>query len=125
VQAARTHAARATIALEADGANVRMRASVADKASRRNAQVWIAYTDGGLVSDVKAGENRGVQLRHDHVVRALYGPFAIDDAGDAAATVNLVPPKERGRNAALVAFVQNRANGDVLQTLTVPLCKDL
>jgi hypothetical protein len=119
VQAARTRAARATISLAADGGDVRASASVADKALRRNAILWLAYTDNGLVSDVKAGENRGVQLRHDHVVRALYGPYAIDDAGQASAAVSVVPPKERGRNAALVAFVQNRANGEVLQTVTL------
>ena len=119
VQEARTRGARATITLEADGGNVRLHARVADKALRRNAAVWVAYADSGLVSDVKAGENRGVQLRHDHVVRALYGPFAIDDAGEASATVDVVPPKERGRDAALVAFVQNRESGDVLQTLTL------
>jgi hypothetical protein len=119
VQAARTGAARATISLAVDAGDVRAGAIVADKASRRNAVLWIAYTDNGLVSDVKAGENRGVQLRHDHVVRALYGPYAVDDAGQASAAVNVVPPKERGRNAALVAFVQNRANGEVLQTVTL------
>jgi hypothetical protein len=119
VQAERSRAARATISLVADGGDARGDASVADRALRRNAALWIAYTDSGLVSDVKAGENRGVQLRHDHVVRALYGPYAIDDAGRATAAVNVVAPKERGRNAALVAFVQNRANGEVLQTVTL------
>jgi hypothetical protein len=122
IQDARTRAARATISLQADGAGVRVRASVADPASRRDAAVWIAYTESGLVSDVKAGENRGAQLRHDHVVRALYGPFAVDGAGEAGATVDVVPPRERGRTPALVAFVQNRVEGTVLQTLTLPLC---
>jgi hypothetical protein len=119
VKAARTRPARATISLAVDGGEVRAGASVGDKAFRRNAALWIAYTDSGLVSDVKAGENRGVQLRHDHVVRSLHGPFAIDEAGKASAAVNVVPPKERGRDGALVAFVQNRANGEVLQTVTL------
>jgi len=99
--------------------DLRVRATVADKALRRNAQVWVAYADSGLVSDVKAGENRGVQLHHDHVVRALYGPYAVDESGEARASVPIAPPKERGRNRALVAFVQNRTNGEVLQTLTL------
>ena len=62
--------------------------------SRRgaNAQLWLAYTDSGLVSDVKAGENRGVQLAHDHVVRALYGPYPVDDAGEVERTVAVAPP---------------------------------
>jgi len=81
--------------------------------------VWVAYADSGLVSDVQAGENRGVQLRHDHVVRALYGPYAVDESGEARASVPIASPKQRGRNRALVAFVQNRTNGEVLQTLTL------
>ena len=85
----------------------------------RDARVWVAYTDSGLVSDVKAGENRGVQLRHDHVVRALHGPYALDESGEASASVSNAAPKEAGRNRALVAFVQNHKNGEVLQTLTM------
>ena len=119
VQAARSRAGRATIALESDGPDLRVRASVPDKAARRNAAVFVAYTGSGLVSDVEAGENRGVQLHHDHVVRALYGPYPVDDQGQARATVRIAPPAERGRSAAVVAFVQDRASGDVLQTLTL------
>jgi hypothetical protein len=119
VQAARGKPARATISLEADGPGVRVRASVPAAALRRQAALWIAYADSGLVSNVKAGENRGRELRHDHVVRALYGPFAFDEAGQAMATLDVVAPMERGHDAGLVAFVQDRANGDVLQTLTL------
>ena len=119
VQSAGARRAGAVIALEADGRSARLRAAVSDRALRRNAAAWIAYTESGLVSDVKAGENRGVQLRHDHVVRALFGPFAIGDDGEAAATIDVMPPAERGRHPALVAFVQDRASGEVLQTLTL------
>lgn len=121
LDSARTRVARATISMDATSPSgvLRVRATVADTALRRNAQVWVAYTDSGLVSDVKAGENRGAQLHHDHVVRALHGPFPIDESGEANASVPIAAPKERGRNRALVAFVQNRTNGEVLQTLTL------
>jgi len=121
VESARTRPARATISIDssADGGDVRVHASVADKSLRRSAQLWLASTDSGLVSQVTAGENRGVQLHHDHVVRALYGPFAIDDSGEAGASVAIATPDERGNRRALVAFVQNPATGDVLQTLTL------
>jgi len=126
--AARRQPARATIALDAAGfdeapTEVKVRAAVANPAARKNAAVWLAYTDSGLVTDVKAGENRGVRLTHDHVVRALYGPFAVDGNGELATTVAVTPPAERGRAAALVAFVQDAKSGDVLQTLTLPACK--
>jgi hypothetical protein len=121
---ARTMPARAAIALEATSldqapVNVTLRASVPDAQARRNAAAWIAFTDNGLVTDVKAGENRGVRLTHDHVVRALYGPFPVD----AATTVTLSPPAERGRAPALVAFVQDKKTGDVLQSLTLAACR--
>ena len=90
---------------------------------RKSAALWIAYTDSGLVSDVKAGENRGVQLRHDHVVRSLHGPYPVDAAGTAAAALVLASPRESGQSPTLVAFVQDSKDGDVLQTLALPACR--
>jgi hypothetical protein len=119
VAAARARTARATIAIDGQGANVRVTATV-DPAAKKHAALWLAYTDSALVSEVKAGENRGVRLTHDHVVRALYGPYPVD----APAVVAVTPPAERGRAPALVAFVQNPATGEVLQTLTLP-CESL
>ncbi len=128
VDQARSRPARArTIALEThvgDDGPVAARAhvTVADAALRRNAVLWLAYTESGLVSDVKAGENRGVRLAHDHVVRALSGPHAVDGIGDTEATIARPRLPERGRGAALVAVVQDAKSGDVLQTLTLPAC---
>ncbi|MCC6193824.1 MAG: DUF1223 domain-containing protein [Burkholderiales bacterium] len=113
-KAARARAAHATISLDFRPGQATARAHV-DASARRDAALWLAYTDSGLVTEVKAGENRGVRLTHDHVVRALYGPFAVDRAVDVA----VAPPAERGRHPALVAFVQNAATGEVLQTLTL------
>lgn len=126
--AARKRPARANLTLTADavpGGNVAVRAhaTVADRALRKNAVLWIAYADSGLVSDVKAGENRGVQLHHDHVVRSLHGPYAIDAGGTAAATLSLAPPREAGQLPTLVAVVQDVKNGEVLQTLALPACR--
>jgi len=118
--------ARALVTLDAmheGGAyKVRASASVADAALRTNAVLWLAYADSGLVSDVKAGENRGVRLVHDHVVRSLHGPFAVNAKGEAATSVAIPMPAERGRTPVLVAFVQDTKNGDVLQTLILPAC---
>ena len=126
--AARKRPARAfvTLAIDGDaGGNfpVRALATVADHALRKDAVLWLAYADSGLVSDVKAGENRGVQLHHDHVVRSLHGPYPVDANGTAAASLTVAPPREPGRSPALVAVVQDRKNGEVLQTLTLPACR--
>ncbi|HTP98009.1 MAG TPA: DUF1223 domain-containing protein [Casimicrobiaceae bacterium] len=125
--AARSQPTRAMLRVDAAGfdegpTSVRVRASVADKSARKDAALWLAYTDSGLSSDVKAGENRGVRLTHDHVVRSLYGPYPVDEAGEVVANVAVTPPSERGRFPSLVAFVQNGATGEVLQTLTLPAC---
>ncbi len=101
---------------------VRASVSVADRAAARRAALWLAYTDSGHVTDVRAGENRGVRLAHDHVVRAWRGPFPVDAAGAATAAVTFAPPAERGRAAAIVAVVVDAGTGDVLQTLTLPAC---
>ncbi len=117
--------ARAQIGLAAtiDNArvNVTMNSKVPSAALRKGAALYVAYTDSGLVSDVKAGENRGVRLLHDHVVRALEGGTKVDAEGNAKLETAFSVPKETGRAPTLVAFVQNPANGDVLQALALPL----
>ncbi len=125
--AARKRAPRAEIGLEASAADagkhsLRARVALPDGASRKNATLWLAYADSGLVSDVKAGENRGVRLAHDHVVRALLGPFAADGKAEIVANVVIPRPFEAGRAAAFVAVVQDAKTGDVLQTLSLPVC---
>ncbi len=74
------------------------------------------------MSDVKAGENRGVRLAHDHVVRAWQGPFPADAGGRAEAAVTILRPAERGRMPAVVAVVLDEKTGEVLQTLTAHGC---
>ena len=127
VAAAAARAARATIALDiaADDTRariVRVRATVPAGAGAPRAQLWVAYTESGLGSDVKAGENRGVRLAHDHVVRAWHGPFPSDASGMVDAAVTIYRPAERGRMPAVVAVVLDEKTGEVLQTLTARGC---
>jgi hypothetical protein len=127
VNAARKQPPRATIAIDIDAGPdatlaIRSDASVASAPLRNEGRLWLAYTDSGHVSDVKAGENRGVRLEHDHVVRALHGPFAFDANGDVRVAISQRVPAESGTKAAVVAFVQDVRSGDVLQTLTAPVC---
>lgn len=120
---ARRAAPQATLAIDAtgvaDGAPVRVRADVAP--GRHDAQLWLAQVESGLATEVKAGENSGARLAHDHVVRALHGPFAADRSGVAEAAVSVTPAGERGRAPTLVAFVQDRRTGAVLQSLVWPI----
>ena len=125
---ARKRPARAQVTLAATGdpgseLSVRVQASVPEPALRKNALVWVAYTDSALVSDVKAGENRGVQLHHDHVVRSLHGPYPVDAGGATATTLTIAAPREAGQAPVLVAFVQDGRDGEILQTLGLPACR--
>lgn len=91
----------------------------------RDAQLYVALYENALSTDVRAGENRGVQLRHDYVVRDWIGPIAINtDGGKAALPRPLtVPSGAVPRNLGVAAFVQT-PRGEVLQALALPLCND-
>lgn len=125
IESALRKPARATIGADATVAlhEVRLHVvvEVADAPDRRDAKVFAAYADNGLVSEIRSGENRGVRLVHAHVVRALTDAGAVDAAGVLDAHVTLERPAEAGTDAIIVVFVQRESNGDVLQALALPL----
>ena len=104
-----------------------MQANVALAADRPDAVVYFALTEDKLVSRVTAGENRSKTLKHDHVVRELVGPIALDARDRAAGkfqlsrTLSLAPDWKR-EDLSLVTFVQSARTGEVLQALVAPLC---
>lgn len=106
---------------DADAVIVDVRARV-DAVKPADLELRVALTEGGLSSRVTAGENAGVELAHGHVVRAFVTGPAFDAGGNAAGRVRLVLPRERGRDAAVVAFVEHRATAEILQSLSLPLC---
>jgi hypothetical protein len=89
-------------------------ANPADAAAYRN---YIALTEDGLSSQVRAGENRGVLLQHDHVVRAFIGPLPLA-SGDADLSV---PADVDFAKATLVAFAQRVQDGEIAQVVMLPL----
>ena len=127
ITAAERKPPRAEIAVDvtptADALLVRANANVMNPQLRKNAVLWVAYTDSGHVTEVAAGENRGSRLRHDHVVRALHGPYPVDAKGVAAAVLTQKPPADLGTAPSVVAFVQDMSNADVLQAVAVSECR--
>lgn len=120
--------ARATIELEAApidratmGVDVHVR--LANAPDRSNAVVVVALVQSGLESEVKAGENAGRRLHHDHVVRAWKSGLAVGPGGELRQRVNLPLPAERGP-LQIVAFVEDDASGEVLQALVLAVCAD-
>jgi hypothetical protein len=88
------------------------------------AKLFIALYENGLSSNVKAGENSGVVLKHDYVVRDWIGPIALpnDATGDNVASRALsVPTNSVSKQLGVAAFVQNKT-GEVLQALALPYC---
>ena len=80
---------------------------------------YIALVEDELATQVQAGENRGLQLKHDHVVRAFAGPLPLAQAQTDLA----VPADVDLAHAALVAFAQDPRDGKVGQVVVLPLAQ--
>jgi len=125
-------APRATVSLETrfagNAVEATLHATVARPEDWADASVFIAITENNLGSRVTAGENKGVLLKHDHVVRELIGPLAVDSrdraVGNFPIRQNLaLAPDWKPSDLSLVAFVQNSRTGQILQALSTPLCR--
>lgn len=123
---ARPARAKIAVSLSGPGANgfdVEVDASVTDASQRASAELYLAAYENKLVSQVTAGENHGKTLAHDYVVLDWVGPISFGPGGRAAEKRSLpLLPGAVPENSGVVAFVQNRASGDVLQALMRPAC---
>jgi len=100
-----------------------LRISVAADAAALDAfrgyETFVAIVEDGLSTQVRAGENRGALLRHDHVVRAFAGPLAL-----ARAEVRLALPADVVPDrASVVAFAQSADTGKIAQVVALPLAQ--
>jgi len=115
--------ARADIRLELDTpspAQLAVKADFGLKAPNIG-QAFVALYENRLSTEVKAGENRGVTLRHDYVVREWVGPIEIKGAAELRRTLAL-ERDWKPRDLGVAAFVQDAAGGEVLQATALPLC---
>ncbi|MCY7386617.1 MAG: DUF1223 domain-containing protein [Burkholderiales bacterium] len=127
-------APRANIALDytvsGTGLDVALTATLAPTADRADAAVFLAITESNLSNRVTAGENRGVTLKHDHVVRAIYGPLSGEAKDRVDGKLVIKRPIVLGQDwkrgdLSLVSFVQNLRTGDIYQALSAPVCANL
>ena len=80
---------------------------------------YIVVVEDELATQVQAGENRGRQLKHDHVVRAFAGPLPL-----AAAQADVAIPSDVDlAHATFVAFAQDPRDGKIGQVVTLPLAQ--
>lgn len=100
-------------------------AEVPAPTARANADVWLAAFENGLSSAVARGENAGVLLNHDFVVRDLVGPFSMPNDGQKHVEQRIeTAPDWDLRHIGLAVFVQDRKTGDVLQAAAMfPVCQ--
>lgn len=90
-------------------------------AAARQPQAFIALYESRLSTSVRAGENRGATSEHDNVVRRWIGP--LDPKQEAVVKRTLPLEREwKAKDLGVAAFVQNLANGEVLQAASLPLC---
>ena len=84
--------------------------------------IFIAIYENKLVSPVKAGENSGSTLKHDYVVRELFGAYQMTNQNTFSKSFTL-KPEWKTRDGGAVIFVQNSQTGEILQSLALPFCK--
>jgi len=97
-------------------------AELLDKAPSEDVGLYLAAYENKLVSEVKAGENRGKSLPHDYVVLQWVGPLEFKAGKLAERRVLPLLPKAVAGYSGVVAFAQNRATAEVLQALMLPAC---
>jgi hypothetical protein len=86
-------------------------------------EVWLALYENNLESRVLAGENGGKTLRHDYVVRRLIGPLLPDAGGRLSLRQQVaLEPGWKRADLGIVAFVQDKSSGEILQALQRHAC---
>jgi hypothetical protein len=85
-------------------------------------QAFVALYENALATEVRAGENQGEQLRHNHVVRQWLGPIAFRDGTATLERTLRIDPEWRRANMGVAAFVQDATSLDMLQATAMKFC---
>ena len=87
-----------------------------------DAALYMAAYQNRLETQVNAGENRGRRLSHDHVVLEWQGPFTFTGTALTERRKLALLPGASTAQSGVVAFVQDRRTGEVLQALLRSYC---
>jgi hypothetical protein len=91
-------------------------------AIRGEAEVWIAVTEKGLQTDVKAGENSGETLKHAAVVRSLRKIDTVrDPAGYKRQDQVTIDPGWKKENLTVVVFLAEKSSRKIIGATAAPL----
>jgi hypothetical protein len=122
VEAINARPAKAQLEISTTGAAASVKAALARGVSTADLALFVALTESGLVTQVRAGENRGETLRHDHVARDLKMARDWSAKGELVAAADFATQPGKRERMRVVAFVQSLKTGEVLQALSAPLC---
>jgi hypothetical protein len=86
------------------------------------ADLYAAITQNRLSTDVKAGENKGERLVHDHVVRSLAKVGAVGPSRRSVSFSRPLAPDWKADDLAVVVWAEDRATGQVLQAARLAVC---
>lgn len=121
--------ARANIDLQmrandAKSADIEVKFSLDAAGGNRTAQGIVVVFENRLTTAVRAGENKGASLNHDHVVRFWSSPTPLDSkTGRAEWRQALTLPADWKReNLGVAALVEDVTSGEVLQAVALPGC---
>jgi hypothetical protein len=91
--------------------------------SPRNAtELWVAVTEKGLQTDVKAGENSGETLKHAAVVRSLRKIDTLRDPASYHRQIQLaIDPGWKKENLAAVVFLAEKSSRKIIGAAATPL----
>ncbi len=125
VTASQKLASRANLSLDAVHENgkitLKTSAQTTNPADAKNSDVFVAIYESKLVTQVKAGENSGRELKHDYVVREFFGAYQLNNQNEFTKNFTLSPEWAK-RDAGAVVFVQNSQTGEILQSLALKFC---
>lgn len=89
---------------------------------RGEAELWIAVTEKGLQTDVKAGENSGETLKHAAVVRSLRRIENVRDLSGYNRQVQVaINPGWKKENLPVVAFLAEKNSRKIIGAAAAPL----
>lgn len=109
--------------LKKDNGQIAFKSLIATPEQLPSVQFWLAVYQHGLHTQVNAGENNGRVLNHDFVVLQHMGPFTKDQLNTGRP---LVPNQALIKHAhGVVLYARDSHNGEVLQSLQLPLCRTM
>lgn len=123
IKQANKELAIASMTLQASGNGKQWKAKVALSSLNAlpNTRWYLAVYQDGLSSQVRAGENKGKLLKHDRVVRQWLGPYPLNGTSTLKDFNVALSNADAVGQTGLLAVLENSSNGQVLQSLKLPL----